>query len=299
MPRPWSDYTLREWLRIRPFEQRYNYARYQFVARRVARRPAARGDLPGLRAAMQGRQVLIAVAFNDADFVDWQTALVARNVPGCFHLIIDNSSDAGIAARIEAIAAARGCGYVKLAPSPWRRPIDGGRAHGSAMTWTWRNLLRQGRPASFGFIDHDLFPLQPTDPFAPLAHHPVAGQVRDKAGGKRWFLWAGFCFFRFDAVESLALDFSLDWNAGLDTGGANWFVLYQRLAADQVFDVGEVLEPIGDDVPLGVARFERLGDWLHFSNFSTPYNLPEAERAALARRKRAILVTRIAAALAA
>ena len=94
------------------------------------------------------------------------------------------------------------------------------------------HLLRDGRPAAFGFIDHDLFPMRPTDPFAPLAQHPVAGQVRDKSGGARWFLWAGYCFYRFSAVERLPLDFSLDWNAGLDTGGANWFVLYRHLAPD-------------------------------------------------------------------
>lgn len=299
MPRPWSDYSLREWLEIKPFEQRYNYARYQFVARRVARRRAVRGDVAALQSAIRGRRVLVTVAFNDAEFIDWQATLVRRHVSDCFHLIVDNSSDPAASGEIERIAAAHDAGYVKLAPSPWRRPVDGGRAHGSAMTWTWRNLLREGRPAAFGFIDHDLFPMRPTDPFAPLEEHPVAGQVRNKSGGVRWFLWAGFCFFRFSAVERLPLDFSLDWNAGLDTGGANWFVLYRHLAADQVFDVGEVVEGIGEDVPLALARFEWVGDWLHFSNFSTPYDLPAEQREALARRKRGLLEQKLASVLAA
>jgi hypothetical protein len=298
MPRPWSDYSLREWLHIRPFEQRYNYARYQAVARWVARRPPVRGDLAALKAVIRDRRVLVTVAFNDVEFIDWQAMLLRRHVADCFHLVVDNSSDAASSSEIERAAAAQGCGYIKLAPSPWRRPVDGGRAHGSAMTWTWRNLLRAGRPEAFGFIDHDLFPMRPTDPFAPLAQHPVAGQVRDKSGGARWFLWAGFCFFRFSAVGHLPLDFSLDWNAGLDTGGANWFVLYRHLGPDQVFDVGEMVESIGDDVPLDLARFEWVGDWLHFSNFSTPYDLPAEQREALARRKRALLQDKLAGVLA-
>jgi hypothetical protein len=298
MPRPWSDYSLREWLRIKPFEQRYNYARYQAVARWVARRPAVRGDVGALRLAVWGRRVLVTVAFNDAAFIDWQATLVRRNVKDCLHLVVDNSSDAAASGQIERICADHGVGYVKLAPSPWRRPIDGGRAHGSAMNWAWRNVLRPGRPSVFGFIDHDLFPLKPTDPFAPLARHQVAGQVRNKSGKERWFLWAGFCFFRFSAVEQVALDFSLDWAAGLDTGGVNWFALYRQLGSDQVFDAGEVLESIGDDVPTDLARFEWVGDWLHYSNFSTPYDLPAAQREALGQRKRALLRAKLAEALA-
>ena len=299
MPRPWSEYSLREWVRIKPFEQRYNYALYQSAARRVARRPAVRGDVEALRVAVRRRRVLVTVAFNDAEFIDWQATLVRRNVPDCYHLVVDNSSDAAASAEIERLCAGHGCGYVKLAPSPWRRPIDGGRAHASAMNWAWRNVLRPGRPTVFGFIDHDLFPLEPTDPFAPLARHQVAGQVRNRSGRERWFLWAGFCFFRFSEVETLPLDFSLDWAAGLDTGGANWFVLYRHLGPDQVSDTGLAVEDIGDDVPTTLARFEWIGPWLHYSNFSTPYDLPAEQRESIGRRKRLLLEQKLAVALAA
>ena len=293
MPRPWSEYSLREWLRITPFEQRYNYARYQLKARPVAARPAERGDVGAVRAAVGSRDVLVTVAFNDAEFIDWQASLLRRHAPSPLRVVIDNSTDDVVARQIEQVAEARGSLYIKLRPPPWRRAIDGGRAHASAMNWTWRNVLRPGRPRAFGFIDHDLFPMRATDPFAPLADYPVAGQVRDKSGCGRWFLWAGFCFFRFYAVERVALDFSLDWAAGLDTGGANWFRLYRHLAASDVFDVGETLEPVADDLSIDVARFEWVGDWLHYSNFSTPYDMQPDERAALGRRKRALLAAKL------
>jgi hypothetical protein len=299
MPRPWSDYTLREWLRITPFEQRYNYALYQLKARPVAWRAPERGDIADLRCAVSGRRVLITVAFHDAEFIDWQAVLLKRFVPDYLHLVVDNSLDRAAAAEIERVAKARGSQYVKLRPPPWRRTIDGGRAHASAMNWTWRNVLKPGRPSAFGFIDHDLFPMRPSDPFAPLADHPMGGLLRNGSHADRWFLWAGYCFYRFEAVENARLDFSVDWNAGLDTGGANWFSLYSRLGSGQVFNVGKRLEGIADDVPLELARFEWLGDWLHYSNFSTPYDLEPTQREALGARKRALLLERLKPVLAA
>lgn len=296
MPRPWSEYSLREWGRLRPLVERYKYAGYQLQMSRRLRQPAVGGHLASLKARIAGRRVLVAIAFNDAGFVARQIALVRTNVADCVHLIADNSTDAAAAGQIEAIAAAAGCDYLRLRSGPWLKPEQGGRSHGLAMTWVWRNLLLPARPVAFGFIDHDIFPMRTTDPFAPLQNHAVAGQMRNRSGGReRWYLWAGFCFFRFDAVEHRALNFSLDWAAGLDTGGANWFALYRHLQPWEVADLGVRHEPIGDG-EAGL-RLEWVGDWLHAGNFSLPLSLPPAERGLLIERKRAVLEQRLAAAL--
>jgi len=299
LPRPWPEYSAREWARLRPLVERYKHARYQALAAMHARRPAAKGDVTALRSRIAGQCVLIAVAFNDPGFAERQIALVKLNIPDCLHLIADNSTDAVAAARIEVAASAAGCAYVKLRPGPWRKPEDGGRSHALAMNWVWRNLLRPARPLAFGFIDHDLFPLRAADPFAPLADHAVAGQVRDRSGGRnRWYLWAGFCFFRFDAVERRALDFSLDWAAGLDTGGANWFALYRYLTQGDVFDAGMVVEPIAHDIGDHALRLEWIGDWLHLGNFNVPLSLPEPVRRELIALKLRVVEARLSAALA-
>ena len=295
MPRPWSEYSVREWTRLRPLVERYRYAGYQLQMALRLRQPPAGGDLAALKSRIAGRRVLVAIAFNDPGFVERQIALVRRNVTDCVHLIADNSTDAAASGRIEAIAAAAGCDYLRLRPGPWLKPDQGGRSHGLAMTWVWRNLLRPARPAAVGFIDHDIFPMRPNDPFALLRDHAVAGQVRNRSGGRdRWYLWAGFCFFRFDAVERRALNFSLDWAAGLDTGGANWFSLYRHLQPQEVSDLGVRHEPIGGEAEL---RLEWVGDWLHAGNFSVPLSLPETARRRLIDRKRTVLEQRLAAAL--
>jgi hypothetical protein len=296
VPRPWSEYSAREWTRLRPLVERYKYAGYQLQVARALRRPAAGGDLAALRSRIAGQRVLATIAFNDPGLVARQIALVRRHVADCVHLIADNSTDEAAARQIAEAAAAAGCGYLRLRPGPWTKPEQGGRSHGLAMTWVWRNLLRTARPAAFGFIDHDIFPMRPTDPFAPLEQHLVSGQRRDRSGGHgRWYLWAGFCFFRFDAVERRALNFSLDWAAGLDTGGANWFSLYRHLPPAAVSDLGVRYEPIGSD-PVEL-RLEWIGDWLHAGNFSLPLSLPQAERWRLIANKRAVLEQRLAAAL--
>ena len=64
----------------------------------------------------------------------------------------------------------------------------------------------------------------PDDPFAVLDSQDFYGVVRE--AGVRWFLWAGFCFYRFDRVQNRRLDFGQDWFNGLDTGGGNWRSLY-------------------------------------------------------------------------
>jgi hypothetical protein len=298
VPRPWSEYSAREWTRLRPLVERYKYAGYQLRMELHLRRPAAVGDLGALRSRIAGRRVLVAIAFNDPGFVERQIALVKRHVADCVHLIADNSTDEAAARRIEATATAAGCAYLRLRAGPWLKPEQGGRSHGLAMTWVWRKLLRPARPAAFGFIDHDIFPTRPTDPFAPLRDHVVAGQVRDRSGGReRWYLWAGFCFFRFEAVERRPLNFSLDWAAGLDSGGANWFSLYRYLQPAEVLDLGVRHEPIegAGEVEL---RLEWIGDWLHAGNFSLPLSLPEAVRGPLLERKRAALEERLADTLA-
>ena len=49
-----------------------------------------------------------------------------------------------------------------------------------------------------------------------------------RTAGERWFLWAGFCLFHYAAVADRMLDFRQDWFIGLDTGGANWELLYRH-----------------------------------------------------------------------
>src|SRR5262249_9543104 len=150
----------------------------------------------------------------------------------------------------------------RLPQNPWaKRENQASRHHGLALNWVWRNILLPGEPAMFGFLDDDIFPTTPDDPFAPLERQPVYGYRRE--AGARWFLGVNFCFYRLDHVKPLPLDFSQDWFNGLDTGGANWAVLFRKLERRQLEFMRTRFEPYKADAHPVDASIQWCDGWLH------------------------------------
>lgn len=257
MPPRWSEYTLADWQRLRPLTQRVKTWRYGRVTRRYVAQPARRGSAQVLAGAIGGRDVLATIAFRDPQAVAWQLALVRHYVPRAFHIVADNSPDAAEASGIEAVAVAAGIPYVWLPANPW----DLSRSHGLALNWLWANVIRPGAPRAFGFLDDDLFPTAPDDPFAVLEEQPVFGLIRTVA--PRWFLWAGFCLFPFALVRDKRLDFGQDWFCGLDTGGGNWGPLYSGIDRHAIRDVDFRTAPYRPGIALADGPLQWCGTWLH------------------------------------
>jgi hypothetical protein len=280
VPRPLAEYALKDWLRLRPLTHRLKQARYDRITARYVRLPALRGDTRALARALAGRKVMVTVAYQDPTTIEWQSRLIRRFVPEPIYAIADNSRDEAAACEIEAVAKRAARPYLRLPPNPWSTPSTS-RSHGLALNWLWHNLIRPGAPEAFGFLDDDLFPTAPDDPFAPLAQQDIYGAVR--AAGMRWYLWAGFCFFRFAAVRDLPLDFGQDWFAGLDTGGANWWPLYRHCERARLREQSYESEPPG--VAVEDAEMHRVGTWLH--EFGTP---PGAEQARAKRERVAAIL---------
>jgi hypothetical protein len=234
---------------------RYNAGRKAYV-----RRPARVADA-ALNDRIRGRRVLVTIAFNDPEAIDMQVQLITRFVANVVHVIADMSMDDDAAAQTAVVAARGNAPYVRLPANPLRRRNQGSRIHGLALDWVWRNVIRPGEPDRFGFIDHDIFPTGPDDPFAMLDRQPVCGSIRVIA--PRWFLWAGFSMFRFDAVKDLPLDFSQDWFNGLDTGGANWSVLFSKLDRGKLAFTPTRFEPYKPGADPAKAPIQWCGVWLH------------------------------------
>ncbi|MBI5114826.1 MAG: hypothetical protein HZA68_22930 [Rhodovulum sp.] len=260
MPRAMSDYSLLEWARLRPLMQALKTARYRAVDKAYRSRPAVIGDVAAIAREIAGRNVLVTVAFADVNAARWQIALVRHYVPGVVHVLVDNSPTDEVAVRICRVAEAEGARYLRLPRNPWTGKSPS-RSHGLALNWTWHNLIRPAAPHAFGFIDDDLFPTAHDDPFAPLAEQDVYGQVRRI--GERWFLWAGFCMFRFDKVAALPLDFGQDWFIGLDTGGGNWEPLYSRIDLAALREAETRFVPFRDDLAVADGPLQWVGTWLH------------------------------------
>jgi hypothetical protein len=255
--KPLHEYGWNDWKRLRPISHGLKTLRYDATRALHVRRRQRGGDR-SLPQRIRGRRVLVSIGYHDAEVIDMQASAMARFVPGALYTIADNSSDNALAREIKAVAGRHGAPYVRLPPSLSK---EGSRSHGLALDWTWRNIIRPGRPEAFGFLDDDLFPTAPDDPFAALATQPVYGSLRTQ--GERWFLWAGFCFFRFDAVKDLRLNFGQDWFKGLDTGGGNWTVLYSRLDRAHLTFAPTHFEPYKPGADRVHDSIQWCGPWLH------------------------------------
>jgi len=205
-------------------------------------------------------KALVTIAFGDATLVAWQTALLRHYVPNAVHVVVDNTPADETARDIGRVAGSAGVAYLRAPPNPWSTDAAS-RSHGTALNWTWQNVIRPGEPDAFGFIDHDIFPTAADDPFAPIAVQDFYGVVRN--AGPRWFLWAGFCMFRFAAVSDRALDFGQDWFIGLDTGGGNWRVLYSRTDRATLREQPTSLFPFRPGLALAEGPLQWCGTWLH------------------------------------
>lgn len=277
MPRSLHEYRLSDWCRLRPVTHSVKTWRYRRTDDLFLNRKPTQDGIVAVRSAIARRPTLITIAFNDWQLIQWQTAIVAQCIPHAVHLVVDNSSCNEAAARIEAMCQRNGTLRLRLPSNPWthRNPS---RSHGLAMNWTWRHVILPAQPTTFGFIDHDLFPLEPCDPFEPLTQLACWGDKR--WAGSRWFLWAGFCFFRFEAVRHLSLDFGLDWFAGLDTGGANWEVLYRHLNPQTLPDRLIERRTAIDGVSTEEEYFEQRGTWVHEVGLAGRRDLREKKREA-------------------
>ena len=279
MPKSLSEFSAADWRRLRPLTQAVKTLRYDLIDRAYRRRPAAAGDPAAVAQSVYGRKVLVTIAFGDPKLVSWQTCLLRHYVPNALHVIVDNSAADEIAREIGRVAGGAGTAYLRAPPNPWSAGAAS-RSHGLALNWTWHNVIRPGEPEAFGFIDHDIFPTAGDDPFALLATQDFCGIVRD--AGLRWFLWAGFCMFRFAAVKDKALDFGQDWFIGLDTGGGNWRALYSRTDRRNLREQPTRLFPFKPGIALAEGPLQWCGTWLHEVGLMGDRRLLAEKRAVLA-----------------
>ena len=280
MPKPFGEYSRDDWLRLRPVLHRLKQARYDRITTRYLRRAALEGDAASIVRDLRGRRMMVTVAYEDPAAIEWQSRLIRQYVPGPIYIVADNSRDDDAARAVQAVAAREHRAYLRLPRNPWSGPAAS-RSHGLALNWLWRNLISPAEPESFGFLDDDLFPTAADDPFAPLSEQPIFGGIRSVGG--RWFLWAGFCFFRFADVRHLPLDFGQDWFAGLDTGGRNWQPLYRHLDRASLRLLTKRSAPILPDVSEDQCSVIWCGSWLHEYGTECPADLGPRKREAVVR----------------
>lgn len=260
------QFSAGEWVRLVPLVQAFRQVRNHLLLRYYRHvRPPQLADFLTRHGHLQGRRVAIVIAFRQPWALDWQLQMAARNLPGIELLVFDNSRSADVRRQIQAVCDRHGVSCFGLPPY---RTAHVNRSHGMAMSWVYHNVVRVLRPEIFGFLDHDLIPMEPVDVHRRLDGQPVYG-VLNAGNLGAWSLWAGYCFYRFAYTQDKPLNFLYDFSRQLDTGGHNWNALYRLLPrADLRFAPKQFLRMQPPRAPES-RQVEVIDDaWIHIGGIS-------------------------------
>jgi hypothetical protein len=223
---------------------------------------------------------LITVAFNNVETIERQIHFVRKYFmkEGEYNYIVaDNSTNPAIQREIEALCSDT-IAYVRLPKNYLTQTRGGSYSHGTALNWLYRHVVRKRQPCYFGFVDHDLLPIRPADPVENLCRQPLYGLVKER--GSWWYLWAGFCFFRFDFVKHRKVDFlpAKPKDIYLDTGGSNWYSIYSQVDRESLPWASYAYELVGgaeereDNWADSMVEYID-GAWLHTMDASNWYGV--------------------------
>lgn len=274
--RPLTEYSAREWLHGRPLSHALRNWRIAVVDNRFYREQPPIGKCQDMAQAIKGKRTLVTIAFNDPEIVDWHLRLIAKHAARDAHVVFDNSSDEAAASKLQSVTHGYGVDYIRLPRNPWVGSRHFSRSHGAAMNWAWRNVLKPGQPSAIGFIDHDIMPTEACDPFAELVRQPLAGDKRRR--DDKWYLWAGYSFFRFETLANIDVDFGVDWSMNLDTGGGNWAQLYRMIDPASINERPVERVSILPDADISDCYIQWHGSWLHEVGWDNRPHLRQRKR---------------------
>lgn len=270
-----KDFSLREWMTLLPLKQAFKQTRDLAVTSAYIRlRPRTLDTFLKENEQLRNKNLALIVAFEQPWVLDWLLRMAASNLTDSSILVFDNSRRPGARLEIEKVCREHRTPYLALPRNPSRHV---NRSHGMAMTWIYHNVVKTIQPHLFGFIDHDLIPVQKTALAERLGEQPFFGFLR--VGRLAWNVWAGYCLFRFSSVAAIPLNFLHDFPRGVDTGGRNWPRLYRYHDWKQLNFAGS--QNVAVTIPsTGVTHMVQVVDerWMHIGGIGYNENFKSKEQ---------------------
>lgn len=207
---------------------------------------------------------LVSIAFNNEIVIGYQIKLLKKYLIDEFsYTVVDNSSNPAKQKVIAQLCIDSGVNYVLPPSNPFLGEVGSG-SHGATLNWAYKNFICSRKPKYFGFLDHDVFPVERTSILENLSDFPIFGKIDVR--GDRWYLWSGFSFFCYDFLKGEKVDFMPE--PGVDTGGKNWHSVYSKIDKSLLSPLAisyDNLRP-GDNKQTDL--YERMGSWIHTVNAS-------------------------------
>lgn len=175
---------------------------------------------------------IITVAYNHPRLIKKQIEQLKRYVrdDGYRHIVVDNSPCRKIRQQIKETCEREQVDYVGMPPfidnMISHRLFGNGLSHGAALNWMYYHILKTNKPDKFVLLDHDVFPFKECSLMDRLGDRDFCGVERNT--GEGWYLWPGWCLFRYDAIEKCKPNFLPVFaeDVYLDSGGGNYERLY-------------------------------------------------------------------------
>ena len=206
---------------------------------------------------------VITVGFNDHELIEIQYDAFKRFFHGGYeYFVIDNSTKEDEAEATKTFCVTRHINYIRLAKNPGP---DGSLHHGLALNWVYDNVIKRYKPARFGFIDFDLFPVRYVDIASHLDRADAWGILTERPWPRsnllpsRFYFWIGLAFFRAERFHDHDPNFLPAF--GVDTGGR--IRVDGKKAATLPGVVHHLTSPVIEIAP-GIRLWE-YGDFVHFT----------------------------------
>lgn len=170
--------------------------------------------------------------FGNKWFAEYQIKTLRRFFlsPHKIFIIDTNQSlNPEISRHLWALCEREDVGYIKPPDNHYQEAqhFDPTLKLGTTLSWLFQNVAKKRCPRYFGFLDHDCFLFKDTtiggDIFPVFSMYGTVSRNLPK-----WNLHVITNFFTLEAVENLPLDFRASHKHGLDTGGANFDILYHK-----------------------------------------------------------------------
>lgn len=169
--------------------------------------------------------------FGNDWFIDYQIKTLRRFMTPPYNIIVVDTNqnlNPEISAKVKETCIREGAIYLKAPDNHYQEPFffDSTMKLGTTLSWLFHKVVKKRRPTYFGFLDHDCFLFRHFDPCPYLDEKGMYGTVSRNL--PKWNLHVIANFFKLDAVSHLPLDFRASYAHQLDTGGANFNVIYQH-----------------------------------------------------------------------
>ena len=171
-------------------------------------------------------------------------------------------------------------GYIKLPYNKFEHLKNFSMKLGVDMTWIWYNCIKKRKPKYFGYLDHDHFLIN--NIWDRLKGYlDSKGMYGIPCGPKDrevWLIHVICCFFKYDFIKDINLDFRPASHLILDTGGCNYDILYKDYKKEDYYISYEKNKNIPSNMELD--RFFIFMDenrWIHIGNSNKKTTMFEDE----------------------